>query len=176
MATPDPVERGRVVVKQVRMERATQSVELEYRDRRILGATYVAAVEAALLRHLGGLIQVRGNIRYDDAGEPVSIAGIDEVAEVDESPMEVEEVVYHDVRHVATPPLRFDVAFHRSDFFYDLQGPFGVLLSADSREDLADALEGELKMLFGEYAERDPGNMTSGARKLRDQIRCRFGL
>ena len=176
MATSDPVERERVVVKLVRMERTTRSAELEYRDRRILGATYVAVVEDALLRHLEGTIQVRGNIRYDDAGEAVSIADVDEVAEVDESPMEVEEVVYRDVRHVATPPLRFDVTFHRSDAFYELQGPFGILLSADSREDLADALEGELKMLFGEYAERDPGNMTSDARKLRDQIRTRFGL
>ena len=176
MATSDPVERERVVVKLVRMERATQSIELEYRRRPIGEATYAAKVEVALHRHLGRLIQVRGYIRDGTAGEIASINDIDEVAEVDESPIVVEEIVYRDVRHVATPPLRFDVTFHRADALYDLEGPFGVLLGAYSREYLADALEAELEMLFENYAEGDPANLSLGAKKLRDEIRARFGL
>ena len=90
--------------------------------------------------------------------------------------MEVEEVVYRGVRHVATPPLRFDVTFHRADALYDLEGPFDVLLSAYSREYLADALEAELEMLFEDYAEGNPANLSLGAKELRDEIRTRFGL
>lgn len=105
----------------------------------------------------------------------VSIAD-NEVADVDESPMEIKEFVHRGVSYVATPPLRFDVAFDRADALYDLQGPFDVLLWADSREDLADALEGELNMLFEDYAEGDPAHLSSDARKLRDDIRSRFGL
>ena len=172
-----PVERGCAVVKLVRIEPATQSIELEYRSRRILGATYTTEAEATLLRHpKEGLIEVRGNICYDSAGEPVSIDDIDEVAELDESPIEVKEVVYRDVRHVATPPLHFDVVFDRADALYDLQGPFDVLLWADSREELADALEAEFNLLFADYAEEDPSHLSSGAKRLRDQIRDRFGL
>ena len=175
-AFSNPIERGRLVGMLVRMEFAKQSIALTYRDGRILKATYVAESEAALLRHPRGLVQVRGDICYDAAGEPVSIGDIDEVAEVDESPVLIEEIVHDDRRYVASTPLRFDVAFDRGDLFYEAQGPFGILLSADSREDLVDALEAELRLILRDYAEGDPENMSSDAKKLRDQMRSRFGL
>lgn len=174
-ATSGATERGYVVGKLMRMGFAKQSVALEHRGR-TLTATYAPESEDALLRHPRGLIQVRGDVCYDAAGEPVSIADIDEVAEVDESPMEVEEVVYDNVRYVANAPLRFDVAFDREGALYDLEGPFGVLLSADSREDLADALESELRLLLEDYAEADPAQMSSDAKDLREKLRGWFGL
>lgn len=174
--TPSPAERGCVVGKLVRMGFSTKTIELEYRDERTLKATYVTQAEDALLRHPRGLIQVHGNIRYDAAGEPVSIADVDQVADVDESPMEVKEVIYGNVRYVPTMPLHFDVAFDRADALYDLEGPFDVMLSADSREDLADALRAELNLLFEDYAVEDPARLSLGAQKLRDQIRDRFGI
>lgn len=174
--TRHPTERGRVVGTLVRMEFAKQSIALAHRGAHVLAATYTAEVEPALLSYPRRLIQVRGDVCYDAAGEPVSIADIDEVAEVDESPMEVEEIVCGNVRYVANTPLRFDVAFDQADALYDLRGPFGILLSAASREDLADALEAELNLLFADYAEGDPAHMASDARKLREQIRRRFGL
>lgn len=166
---------GRIVGTLVRMEFAKQSVALAHR-RRVFSATYSAEVEAALLSHPRELIQVRGDVRYDAAGEPVSIANIDEVAQIDESPMAVEEIVCGDSRYVADTPLHFDVAVDQADALYDLQGPFGIMLSAASREDLAEALEAELKLLLADYAEGDPAHMSSDARKLRAQIRRRFGL
>ena len=90
--------------------------------------------------------------------------------------MEVAEFVHRGVRYVATPPLRFDVTFDRADALYDLQGPFDVVLWADSREDLADALEAELNLLFEDYAEEDPAHLSSDAKTLRDEIRDRFGF
>ena len=176
MATLEAAERGRVVGTLVRVGFDTQSIELEYRGRRILKATYAPEVEAALLDHPRGLIQVRGNICYNAEDEPISIADIDEVSEVDESPMEVAEVVYQNVRYVTAPPLRFNVTFDKADALYDLQGPFDVMLSALSREDLADALKAELNLLFADYAEGDPARLSSDAKELRDEIRGRFGL
>ena len=90
--------------------------------------------------------------------------------------MEVEEVVHGNLRHVANVPLRFDVAFDQEDALYDLQGPFGIHLWAGSREELADALEAELRLLLVDYGEGDPAHMSSDAKKLRGQIRSRFGL
>ena len=100
----------------------------------------------------------------------------DEVAEVDESPLEVEEIVHGNIRYVANTPLRFDVAFDQADALYDLQGPFGIHLSAGCREDLADALEAELRLPLVDYGQGDPARMSSDAKKLRAQIRGRFGL
>ena len=94
----NPTERGRLAGTLVEVELAEQSITLEYRGRR-MKATYAAEAETALLNHSKRLIQVRGNIRYDAAGEPVSITEIDEVAESDESPMKVEEVVSRNVRY-----------------------------------------------------------------------------
>ena len=90
--------------------------------------------------------------------------------------MTVEEVVCGDVRYSAKKPLCFDVAFDRADALYDLEGPFGIMLSAESREDLADALKAELQLLLTDYAKGDPAQMSSGAKKLREQLRGRFDL
>ena len=176
VTTLEAAERGRVVGTLVWVRLDTRSIELEYRGRRTLKATYAPEAEAALLGRPRGLIQVRGNICYNAEDEPISIADIDEVSEVDEGPMEVAEVVYQNVRHVTTPPLRFNVTFDKADALYDLEGPFDVMLSADSREDLADALKAELNLLFADYAEGDPARLSSGAKKLRNEIRGRFGL
>ena len=176
LETLGSIERGRVAGTLVQIGFAKKSVALVHRGGRKLTATYTPEFEAALLSYPRRLIQVRGNVRYDKAGEPVSIADIDEVAEVDESPMKIEEVVYRNVRYSTKTPLCFDVVFHREDALYDLEGPFGILLSAESREDLADALEAELQLLLTNYAEGDPAQMSSGAKKLREQLRSRFGL
>ena len=158
------------------MESAKQSIALAYRDGRVLQGTYASTCEAALLRSPGGLIEVRGNICYDAAGEPAAIGEVNAVAQVDESPVVLEEVVYRNRRYAATTPLRFDVAFNRDDLFYEASGAFDILLSADSREGLVDALQGELRLLLAEYAEGNPERMTSGAKNLREQVRRRFVL
>ena len=106
--------------------------------------------------------------------EPVSTVDLDDVTEVDESPMEVEEFVYRNVRYAATPPLRFNVTYDRA--LYDIEGPFDVMLWAESRDELADELEAELNLLFEDYVEGDPALLSSDAKKLRDEIRGRFGL
>ena len=95
---------------------------------------------------------------------------------MDESPIEVEEIVCGDIRYVASAPLCFDVAFDQAGALYDLKGPFGIRLWADSREGLADALEAELQFLLEDYARGDPMRMASDAKALRREIRGRFGL
>ena len=176
LAILGPIERGRVAGTLVQIGFAKKTIAMVHRGGRKLTATYTPESEAALLNCPRRLIQVRGNVCYDEAGEPVSIADIDEVAEVDENPMIIEEIVYGNVRYSAKTPLCFDVAFHRADALYDLEGPFGIMLSAESREDLADALEAELQLLLTDYAEGDPAQMSSGARELREQLRSRFDL
>lgn len=173
---PRETEHGRLVATLLRMESTKRSVALAYRDGRVLNGTYARKCEAALSRSPGGLVEVRGSICYDAAGEPAAIGEIDAVAEVDESPVVLEEVVYRSRRYAATTPLRFDVAFNRDDLFYEASGAFDILLSADSREGLVDALQGELRSLLAEYAEGNPERMTSGAKNLREQVRSRFGF
>ena len=79
-------------------------------------------------------------------------------------------------RHRAASPLRFDVSRHEEDALYDLKGPFGILLHSASRVQLEADLRKELARMFADYAQADPGVLASDARKVRLDMRERFGL
>ena len=176
LATESRIECGYVAGMLVQMEFDKRTITLKHHSRRTLKAVYAAESEATLLDHPRGLIQVHGEVHYNEAGDPVSIADVDEVVEVDESPMEVREFFHRNVRYRADPPLCFDVTFDQADDLYDLQGHFGISIWAESRDDLKDALDAELDLLLVDYAQGDPAHMSSDARKLRDEVRRRFGL
>lgn len=116
------------------------------------------------------------SVCHDSGRGLISTADLDDGAEVDESAMEIEEFVYRNVRYAGTPPLRFNVTYDRAGALYDIEGPFGVMLWAESREELAGELEAELNLLFENYAKGDAVHLSSDAKKLRDEIRGRFGL
>ena len=170
------VECGYVAGTLVKMGFDEHTITLKHYLGRNLKAVYAAESEATLLHHPRGLIQVHGEVRYDEAGGPISIVDVDEVVEVDESPMEICEFFHRNVRYLANPPLCFDVTFDQADELYDLQGHFGIFIWAESRDDLKHALDAELDLLLAEYAQGDPARMSSDARKLREEVRRRFGL
>ena len=176
LETQSRVECGYVAGMLVQMGFDKRTITLRHHSRRTLKAVYAAESEATLLDHPRGLIQVHGEIHYNEVGDPVSIADVDEVVEVDESPMEVREFFHGNVRYRANPPLCFDVTFDQADDLYDLQGHFGISIWAESRDDLKHALDAELDLLLADYARGDPARMSSDARKLREEVRRRFGL
>ena len=169
------VERGYVAGTLVKMGFAERAITLKHYRGQTLRAVYPAEFEDTLLRHRRGLIQVHGEVRYNEAGDPVSIADVDEVVEVDESPMEVREFFHGNVRYQPSPPLCFDVTFDQADDLYDLQGHFGISIWAESREELRNALDVELNVLWEDYGQSDPVDMASDARRLREEILHRFG-
>ena len=169
------VAHGYVAGTLVNMGFAERAITLKHYRGQTLRAIYPAKFEDTLLRHRRGLIQVHGEVRYNETGNPVSIANIDQVVAVDESPMEVPEFFHKNVRYPANPPLCFDVTFDQADDLYGLQGHFGILIWAESREELKSALDVELNILWEDYAQGDPVDMASDARRLREEIRHRFG-
>ena len=100
----------------------------------------------------------------------------DPQVEVDESPIVVSEIVVDGRRLAAVEPLRFEVTFAEAEgeAFFALEGEFGITLAAETRAELEDILEDTLQVFWREYAQDDPGRMTSGARKLRDELLRRF--
>ena len=100
----------------------------------------------------------------------------DPKTDVDISPIVVTEIVVDGRRLVAREPLRFEVTYEEEDgeAFFALEGEFGITLAAEMREELEDILEDTLHVFWREFAQEDPGRMTSGAWKLREELLQRF--
>ena len=139
-----------------------------------LNITYGKGHEPYLADHPRDLLQIHGDVKYDDAGRPISMTRIDDISRVDESSIEIHEVPLSGSLYRAVPPLRFDVAFDREDLLYDLSGDFGITLSAESRSQLTDALTETLEMLWTEYAQENPETLSRKARELRRDLLDRF--
>ena len=72
------------------------------------------------------------------------------------------------------PPLRFKVEYDPVDQLYDLDGEFGISVSANSRSDLYQELQEALSMLWIEYGEESPDRLSPKARQLRNELRKRL--
>lgn len=155
-------------------------IEMKFQERRLrlkllgsgraLDASYSDDFEPVLLNHPRDLIQVHGNVVYDEGGWPSSISDVDEVLEVDESPMEIISVDF--AESVLTPkkPLSFPVTFDEESNTYEIQGDFDILAYAATRPELEAQLYSELIMLWKEYALVDPNLLTTAARSLREKL------
>ena len=158
----------------VRMNFEERRLHLKLLSGRAFQATYSDDFEPDLLDHPRDLIQVYGDVTYDEDGVPTSLTEVDQIIEVNESPIQIREFVFGDARYHLDPPLSFEVSFNREDHLYDLCGDFEVKLSAESRPDLEDALDDSLVMLWTEYAQEQPSRLSPKAQELRSQLLGRF--
>lgn len=154
--------------------------KMEFQERRMqlkllgtgkaLEASYGDDFEPVLLEHPRALIQVHGNVLYGEDGQPASISDVDEILDVDESPIEVSSVPYRQKKLRARTALTFNVEFDAESQTYEAMGPFGVVIAATVRPELEASLDAELAMLWDEYALAKPEDLTSAARKLREEL------
>ena len=115
----------------------------------------------------------------DDHGRPILDGEIAKTyIKVLHGAIERRDLVFDNVRYQAEPPLRFQVSVDRVRWnwiYYIEDGDFGIELSAESRQELEDALDSTLDMLWEEYAQERPERLSGDARRLRlallDRIR-----
>ena len=74
------------------------------------------------------------------------------------------------IQRIADPPLRFHVTYAPEDELYDLDGDFGISISADSRPQLIRELNEVLSMLWIDYAQEEPERLSPKARDLRAEL------
>jgi len=159
-------------------------VEMKFSERRLrlslanqkrsLEATYNEDFEPTLLQNPRERLQVHGNIMYDSDGLPMSISDVDDILEIDESPVEVSFV---DMKtHVLRPktPLRFQVTFDIEENIYEATGDFDIILGAETRPQLESYINDELAMLWREYALADDNSLTRAAQELKAKLRASF--
>jgi hypothetical protein len=156
--------------------------EIDFAARRItlrlLGAkrditcSYEDSVEPTLLEHPRELIQVFGLVSLDARGVPRTIEAVDfirPIQEVDDVSIDSFEIGNRTVR--ARRPLTFTVRFDREDQLFTATIPLlGIETAGETRDDVAEGVLAELRVLWRNYARADDARLAVGARALKSRL------
>ena len=93
-------------------------------------------------------------------------------AAIDVSPIVVRSIVFDTGEYIPAPPLRFDVSFDAEAGLFDLEGDFGVILCAETRDALEDLLADTLGLQWDEYALQGPDALSPKAQGAADWSSC----
>jgi hypothetical protein len=149
----------------------SRTLRLYLPNGRLINATYDEDFEPILLENPRELIQVRGEVVLDEDGSLKHINNVREIFEVDTSPLTVESFIIDTAKRVAAKKrFDFQVTFEPGECHYMADGPFNMLVSGETREELADSLTHTLRLLWKEYVESDMNNFTEDAKALRQEL------
>jgi hypothetical protein len=152
----------------------SRTLRLKLPDERVLSGTYGDAFEPILLEHPREWIQVRGEATLAEDGTLLNLDNITEIIEVDESPIVVTAFHYRRRRYSAIRPLEFPVTFNLMEGIYTVVGDFHVLVAAETRSELEDAVASALEFLWDEYVVSDRQTLSGDAQSLRERLKRAF--
>ena len=139
-----------------------------------LGQRAAFSSELPLIEHRRGWVELTGDVLYDADGRALSVTHARDFVPFGQDSIELRNVNLYNVPYRASPPLRFKVKYDPLDRLYDLDGEFGISVSASSRPDLHHELQEALSMLWIEYGEESPDRLSPKARRLRTDLRKRL--
>jgi hypothetical protein len=156
-------------------------IEMKFNERRLrlkllkwgrsIDATYDDEFEPILLMHPRDHIQVHGNIVWDEEGAPQSISDVDNILEIDESSIDIDMInLSTGINLKSKISLQSSISFDPDSWLYKAEGPFDILLFAETRAQIEVQLDEELAMLWSEYAKADPSVLTAGAKELQHEL------
>jgi hypothetical protein len=152
----------------------TRTLRLKLANERVLSGTYGDDFEPILLGHPREWIQVRGQATLAEDGILLNIDNITEIVEVDESPIMVTAFRFGQRQYLAARPLEFPVTFNPMEGIYTVAGDFHMMVSAETRAELEDAVDDALAFLWCEYVVSDPQTLSGDAQALREQLKSTF--
>ena len=127
-----------------------------------------------MIEHRRGWVELTGDVRYDAHGRALSVTYAHNFVPFDVDTIELRNVNLYNVAYRASPPLRFKIRYDPRDQLYDVDGEFGISVSASSRRNLHHELHEALSMLWIEYGEESPDRLSPKARRLRADLRERL--
>jgi hypothetical protein len=151
-----------------------RTLRLKLPDERVLSGTYGDHFEPILLEHPREWIQVRGKATLAEDGTLLNLDDITEIIEIDESPIVVTAFRFGQRRYSAIRPLEFPVTFSPMEGIYTAAGDFHMMVSAETRPELEDAVDNALAFLWREYVVSDPQLLSGDAQSLREQLKSAF--
>lgn len=166
-----PITSGYVAGELVEMKFQERRLKLKLPNTgRLLEAIYSEDFEPVLLNHPREMIQVHGNITYDSDGVSTSISDVDEILEVDDSPIDIIQIEVGGRQYRSKRHISFAVTFDDESQLFATEGDFGVTIGAETRPHLESQLYDELSMLWAEYVEVSEDSLTSSAKSLRRKL------
>ena len=137
----------------------------------MLDCLYQDDVEPLLLNNPRELIQVVGTVELNADGAPMRITDVQEILEVDLSPITVRQVPLEEGSLVALQPVMLTPVLSETKQFYEIDnGDLGISLIAFTRDELIDALNEEIAVLWAEYAQESDEKLTDGAQALKARL------
>jgi hypothetical protein len=165
---------GYLIGTLVKMDFVQKSMTVKLLSGRAIQAIYQDDFEPTLLENARGQIQIHGNIQYDENSDPSLISDVDEIIELDLSPITIESFDYKNQSLVISPPMTFEIQVDNDSGLMSSSGDFFIDVVAETRSLLGDEIEEALVMLWTEYAEENDANLSQKAVKLADSIRSRI--
>lgn len=158
----------------VGMDFDERRIRLTRPDGKSVSAYYDEESELPLIEHRRGWVELTGDVLYDAHGRALSVTHARDFVPFDEDTIELRNVHLYNVAYRASPPLRFKVKYDPRDQLYDVDGEFGISVSASSKSDLHHELQEALSMLWIEYGEEPPDRLSPKAQRLRTDLRKRL--
>jgi len=143
--------------------------------KRDIRCSYEDAVEATLVEHPRELIQVFGSVALDDDGIPKTIEAVEFIRPIRDEELPIELFVVDDRPVVPRAPLSVAIRFDREEQLFTATIPeIGVETAGETRDEVADAVTAELRVLWRLYAREDDGRLAPGARQLKQSLHAMF--
>jgi hypothetical protein len=175
--TPSVVQTRLVTGRLDALEFQKLSLRMTLPTGKTLEGTYADDFEPLLVENRRQLIQVRGEAVLNDDGSLHALNNITEIIEIDESPITVADFIHDNRTLTTTGPLEFEVAFDPDDGtgIYTATGPFHMLASGETRNELERAIKQALAFLWCEYVEAPPDQFSADSYMLRHELIKSFG-
>jgi hypothetical protein len=143
--------------------------------KRELECVYEDAVEELLIENRRGLIQVTGQVVLDDAGAPKKIIDVNDIRELDLSPITVDTVKVGGMRLKARQGVTLEpVTDETQQLICVGNSELGIDAFARTREALVGELNEQISMLWLEYALADDESLDGEAVKLKQALLATF--
>jgi len=136
---------------------------------------YVDDVEPMLLENARQLIQVTGEVELDAQGAPVKVVDTTDIRPVDLDPIVLAPFTVDNVRVEPVATLTFTPELDETEQMFVLQDDtIGIDLIAETRAELDEALQHELRLLWRDYALVPDEKLTRGAQALKRRLLAAF--
>lgn len=143
--------------------------------KREMECVYDEAVEELLIENRRGLIQVTGQMVLDDAGVPKKIIDVNDIRELDLSPLVVDMVKVGNAVLRAKQSITFDpVTDETQQLICVMNAELGIDAFARTRDALVGELNEQIGMLWQEYALADDDALDGMAIKMKNAMLAAF--
>ncbi len=157
-------------------------IEIDFAARRIrlrllgvkrdIACSYEDSVEPTLLEHPRELIQVFGSVSVDARGVPRTIEAVDFIRPIqEEEDVSINSFDIGNRTVRARRPLVVSIRFDREEQLFTAAVPsLEIETVGETRDDVAEGIVAELRVLWRNYALGDDARLTAGARNLKGRL------